>query len=279
MKTILIPTDFSENAGDALAYTLSLVGHHPVHIHIINVVEPNVTSPGLSVVSTDLMTAQLEDARANLQALEGFSQTTLSDLGKTNVKVTTNVAVGTPPAAIKAEAKEIHADVVIMGTQGSNHSGVEKLLGTVSTNTLRESPCPVILVPRGYTFKVIDTALFATNLDHADPYELWRATELIKPHASVVRCLHVVKDRVAKNDEALEAFAKYMVEHSPAIQTIFHIELAQDIEDTIAEYAEDYDAELIIMHRAKRNLWETVFGPSHTKRMVFKLKVPLLVLN
>ncbi len=279
MKSILIPTDFSDNAGDALAYTLGLVGHQPVRVHILHVVEPNVTSPGLSVVTTDLITAQLDDARTNMQALEGFSQTTLADQGKTNVKVTTNVAVGTTSATLQAEAKEIHADAIIMGTQGSNHSTVEKVLGTVSTNVIREAPCPVILVPRGYVFKVIDTALFATSLDHSDPYELWRATELIKPHLSVVRCLHVVKDRVSKNDAALEAFAKYMVEHSPAIQTIFHIELGQNIEATIAEYAKDYDAELIIMHRAKRNLWETIFGPSHTKRMVFKLKVPLLVLN
>ncbi|GJM33546.1 MAG: hypothetical protein DHS20C18_25470 [Saprospiraceae bacterium] len=279
MKKILIPTDFSENAGDALAYALDFIGNQKAHLHILHIVEPSVTAPELSMTSDDLLKVLFDEGRASMKAVEAYSKKSLAEMGKSQVKLTTNVTAGGTAAAINEEAKVIHADLIIMGTQGSNHSRLEKALGTISTGVLSDSPCPVILVPQAYRFKPIDKVLFATNLAHEDPYELWRATELIYPNISIVRCIHVVKDRVAKDDKALETFAKYMVDHSPSIQTIFHIELGKDIESVIAEYANDYGAELIIMHRSKRNFWEKVFGKSHTRRMAFMLELPLLVLN
>jgi nucleotide-binding universal stress UspA family protein len=50
--------------------------------------------------------------------------------------------------AIVERARKLAAGLIVMGTRG--HSGVKQaLLGSVARKTLREAPCPVVVVPPG----------------------------------------------------------------------------------------------------------------------------------
>jgi len=279
MKNILIPTDFSDNASDALGYALNLLGGSKANIHIVHVVPVHTVPGDVPVNTTELATLEVQEAEKAMEAIEEFSHMFYGEGKGAQITVTTKVAVGGVAFQIKKEADEIGADLIIMGTQGVNHSFVEKVLGSISTMAISDAPCPGILVPRGYQFKTIDNIIFATNLNHADPYELWRATELIKPHIGRVRCVYVTKDESKVDKEELESFAKYMVEHSPSVQTVFNVEESDNIEKTLSEYAENYDAEMVIMHRSKKSFWKSLFGARHTKKMASWLTIPLMIME
>jgi nucleotide-binding universal stress UspA family protein len=180
---------------------------------------------------------------------------------------------------IQKEAETIKADAIVMGTQGTNHSSFDKFIGTVSTSVINDAPCPVVLIPRNYKFIPIEKIVFTTNLNHGDPFELWRAVELIRPQIGVIRCLHVTRDEEKKHDHDLESYAKFLVEHSPTIQTFFDTEVCDDVEKCIVDYTDTHDAQLMVMHKTKKTFWEKLFGVSHTSRMASKLKVPLLIMN
>lgn len=279
MKKILIPTDFSENASDALDYALNLLGGSKAKIHIVNVVPVHTVPGDVPVNTTELVTQEVADATKALEAIEEFSHMFYGEGQGAQITITTQVAVGGVAFQIKKIAEEIGADLIIMGTQGINHSFMDKVLGSISTSAISDAPCPVILVPHGYKFKPIDNIIFATNLNHSDPYELWRATELIKPHVGRIRCVYVAKEGTEIANSELEKFAKYMVEHSPSIQTVFNVEESNNIEMTLSEYAENYDAEMVIMHRSKKSFWKSLFGARHTKKMASWLKIPLMVME
>jgi len=274
MKRILIPTDFSSNAGDALAYALDFVKNHEVELHIINVVSADIMPAEVPAATAEIVKINVHNAEENMKALEAMAAISK----KTNLTLTTNIIVGVASSAIRNEADRIGADVIIMGTRGQGHDAMDKLLGTVSSSVLNDAPCPIILVPSGYRFRTIDNIIFSTNLNHSDPYELWRATELIKPYTPTIRCIHVVEEGEHPSDE-LEQFAKYMIEKSPAAETIFNVERGRHIHKVIAAYAEDYDAEMIVMHREKKTLWTKIIGASYTKRMTSSMRLPLLVMN
>jgi nucleotide-binding universal stress UspA family protein len=279
MKNILIPTDFSDNASDALGYALNFLGGSKANIHIVNVVPVHTVPGDVPINTSDLVTSELKEARKAMEALEEFSKVFYGNDQGAQITVSTKVAIGGVAFNIKKEAQEVNADLIIMGTQGTNHSFVEKILGSISTTTISDSPCPVVLVPIGYKFKTIDNIIFATNLNHSDPYELWRATELIKPHIGRIRCVYVTKDESSVAKDELETFAKYMVEHSPSIQTVFNVEESDNVEKTLSDYAENYDAEMVIMHRSKKSFWKDLFGARHTKKMASWLKIPLMVMQ
>ncbi len=279
MKRLLIPTDFSDNAGDALQYALNLVKGQPVELHIVHVVSP-IALPGDMVMAASIPDNQeLLKAEKAMEALESFSKLYFGDTDQAKLKLTTSVEIGGVAEALKLAAAEYGADAIIMGNQGDNHSLMDKVLGTISTDLINNAPCPVLLVPKGYEYKPIDNIIFSTNLNHSDPYELWKATKILGSKVKSIRCLYVTKAKAESDMEHLEEFGKYMTEHSPSVQTIFNVVEGDNVESIIAEYADTYNAEMIVMHRIKKSLWSSLFSISHTKRMVFWSKVPLMILN
>lgn len=277
MKKILIPTDFSPNGADAFAYALEYIGDEDAKIHIMNVVEPIVSPADMPTVTSDFNKAAVEEALEALKSVEVMGE---EFLAKSNQLIlSTNVVTGQISSSIKREAEEFGADLIIMGTMGQGHNSIEKFVGTVSSAVIANAPCPVILVPKDYKFEKIDNVVFATDLDHADAFEIWRASQILLPHVTVIRCVHVAKEITSKNKGAISEFASYLETNSPSVQTMFHYEESDDVEMTVNRFADDNESQMIIMNKSRKSFWQRLFGSSHTKLMSFQIKIPLLVLN
>lgn len=278
MKKILIPTDFSENASDALSYAFGFLGKQSAEIHIIHVFNLPKKLSTLNYLGTPLTNDALNSANENLAAIEVLFKE-YSEKNSNKIRVSTKLVTGPFSATIKKEAVRLDVDMIIMGTQGTNHSLIDKMFGTVSTGVIANAPCPVILIPKTYIYKGISTIIFPTALNHEDPYELNAGLQLLDPHTVVLRVLHITENQEIKDDEHLEKFISYFSEHSQAVQTIFHVEIGKGIEDLISDYSESYELDMIIMNKTNQSFWDKLLKRSHTYKMVSKLNVPLMVLN
>jgi len=278
VKKILIPTDFSENASDALTYALAFLAGKSAEIHVMHVFNLPQTVTSLNYLGTPTGNAALNRATENLSAIEIlFNEYSEKNSGK--IKVSTILVKGPYSSTINKEAIRLNVDLIIMGTQGANHSFADKVFGTVSTGVTANASCPVLLVPKGYIYKGITNIIFPTALNHEDSYELDIALQLLQPHTVISHVLHIIENQENSNDEEQEKFASYISEHSKAIQTIFYLELAKTIEDVISEYADRHDAEMIIMHKTNQSFWDKLFKRSHTHKMASLINVPLMVID
>ena len=275
MKNILIPTDFSENGADAYAYALEFIGNGEANFHIVNVVVPISQSMEYPSTASIANQAILDSARNNLETLEAFEHE--DGFVKSKVKITTNVLLGRVAESIINESKRTNADLIIMGTTGKGKSNMEKLLGSASSEVISNSKIPVLLIPKTYKFKPIDTIVYATDLDKSDPFHMWKLSKSLLPNTVVMRCLHIIGKDVKRNDDKIKEFSQFLADNSSNIQTYFHIENSDKIEETISDFADNYDAEMIVMHRSAKNFWFRLFGTRHTKRMTYHLEVPLLI--
>ncbi|GLR17668.1 universal stress protein [Portibacter lacus] len=276
MKNILIPTDFSENGADAYEYALSFIGNEEANFHIINVVVPvneSVEYPSMTSVANQ---ALLDAARTNLDNLEALSREGKEENKK--VKITTNVILGQIASSIIKEGERVKADLIIMGSSGKGKSNLQKFLGSASSEVISHSSIPVILVPKDYHFKLLDNIVYATDLDKSDPFNIWKLSNLIKPNTAVVQCLHVIDKGAKANEEQIEEFSQFLLDNSSNVQTQFHTEVSDNIEETISDFADNFDAEMIVMHPSAKNFWNRLFGKRHTKKMVYQLEVPLMII-
>lgn len=280
MKKILIPTDFSDNARDALAYVLEFVKKEEAEIHILHVVYPIMITVGdvsvLDVKSINRLVSQAEDS---MKALKMFSEEYFDVENINNIILTTHVKTGDVVNEIRRTARKSKVDLIIMGTQGKGHSYLDKLLGTVTTKMIEQTPCPMILIPKEYVYQTIDNVIFSTNLDHGDPYELNKALKILEPHSPLVKVLYIRKNDQVSNDSSIIEFEKYVVGHTSSIKTEFSSELGPDIEEAILSSATKNNAELIIMHRSRKSFFKRLFGGSHTKRMLSRIEIPLMIIN
>lgn len=278
MKKILVPTDFSQNAEDAMKYSLDLIGSSSAEIelfHAINLAVAYVETPTTSSIA---MVKKIDEAKKSLAKQVIRAKKYAKENEIKNVKITSNFTLGDAANNIISEAKDYESDVIVMGTKGENYAAIDKILGTVSSQILK-APCPVILVPGGYKFKDIDNVIFPTKLEHSDPYELNKAMSILEPRNTVVQCLHLVENEDDKNDKELKDFAKYIINHSPTIQTTFYTELGDDISSKVEKYADNYDAELVIVPRKEKSLFQRIFSKNHIKEMIWIAKRPLMIVN
>lgn len=139
-KNILVPTDFSPNATHALEYALDLAKKLEAKVTVLHVYE----IPVLGVPDGTLVLA----ANIAEQIVLGADQA-LVDLAARckarGIEVSTRLENGDARDSVEAVAREIDADLVVMGTHGRR--GVSRLLmGSVAEAVLRTSTRPVLIV-------------------------------------------------------------------------------------------------------------------------------------
>ncbi len=138
-KNILVPTDFSENAEQALEYAVALASKLDARIHLLNALVLLSISPEIAVaMSTRRIDELMTDSQKALDRLVA-ARSGKAAFGPTLQKS------GDPRMVIEETAAEIGADLIVMGTHGRR--GVSRLLlGSVAESVARTAPCPVLLV-------------------------------------------------------------------------------------------------------------------------------------
>jgi len=135
---ILVPTDFSSNADQALDYALELANKLGATVYLLNVIGiPAFGVPELGVALTS--TAIDGIVRDNQAAIDKLAASRASR-GKIGEAL---LRTGDPRDTILQVAEELHADLIIMGTHGRR--GLSRaLLGSVAEMVVRTSPVPVL---------------------------------------------------------------------------------------------------------------------------------------
>jgi nucleotide-binding universal stress UspA family protein len=140
ISRILAPTDFSENASDALAYAASLASKLGARLTLLHVAQlPAYAYAEHTMPSLDELLPRAQDALD--RAVERAQ--------KTHRDVDGILATGHAADRIVELARDRDFDLVVMGTHGRR--GLPRaLIGSVAEHVVRLSPVPVLTVsPRG----------------------------------------------------------------------------------------------------------------------------------
>ena len=149
-QTILVPTDFSENAQVAFERACELARLIGASLHVLHVQDES--SLRIAVKEGLLDSCKTDDQiRAAVEHLteERFA----SMLGQEDcsaLRVTHLSRRGEAAALTLAYAKEIGADLIVIGRhgQGVMMNIITAVLGSVAEVIIRKSPCPVLIVRR-----------------------------------------------------------------------------------------------------------------------------------
>ena len=277
IQKILFPTDFSPAAQNAFRYCLKLADAFKAEIQLLHVIYPQYEMLDLPVMATRAMQDKADVAKNVMQSFVefGLAQSQMSGQLSHVPVIRHEVELGSPAGIINAIAKRDDVDIIVMGTKGE-HNLLEKLFGSVTTEVIKNAPCSIWVVPEHSRYEQIQIAAYATNLNEADPYHIWKVCQLLDPFSPIMHCIHVNANDSLEEAMDFSDFGKFFEYHAPTLQINFHA-LKGSIVNSVQEFSDNHDVDLLVMYAPHHGLFEQVFHKSQTRRMAFQTSIPLLL--
>ncbi|HKP31227.1 MAG TPA: universal stress protein [Chitinophagaceae bacterium] len=274
MKTFLVPTDFSETSKNAARYAAHISKQYPdIEIILYNVSDKFATGSDGSPVEDD------QHARKKIMelALESI-KTDLSTITPANIKCVAEEDDDFLDA-LDAFSRNNHVDLIVMGITGSTR--LEQIfMGSNTLKIINRKTCPVMIVPPHALYKGIQDIMMTSDfkdVERTTPVKALKdVLDLFKSNLHVVNVdqEHYVeltdeyKAERAKLESVLQA-------HNPQ----FYFIRLYDFVDTVNQFVEDKEIDLIITIPKNHSFLSGMFRSSYTKKLAYHSHVPIIAIH
>lgn len=272
LKTIIFPTDFSACAQNALDYAAGLAEKMQSRLVVVHV-SPEFQVGGIDqAASRQYFEERLGGARAGLAKVHDEIRDRLPLLD-----LQIYLLEGPEVLTLLNLAERENADIIILGTQGA--SGIQELLlGSFAASVVEKAKCPVLAVPSKASYKGFSKIAYASDLNEKDPKVIKQTTDLAKLFSSEITILNISEgDRIS--EEQLYNFEKEVRENAEYPKLDFIYFKGTEVNKHIQEYSERNAVDLIVMTMMEKSLLKKLVIGSHTKRMAYHSRIPLLVFH
>ena len=270
-NTILLLTDFSENARNAIYYALEafppddfqyiLLNCYP---HILNTADVNVSlSEKMRQESYAALEAETNMIRKHTGLDLDFEH--MAYLGFLN-------------EAVNYVAKEKHPDLVVMGTKGE--TGIPAILiGSHASSLIKAINIPLLIVPEEARFDGFKDVVLAADFSTlSKPQHLEPLSELAEQFDSRLTIVTVVKD-AAHHTGHDNPDARKIKDNFKENQIEFRYVVDQHVEHGIAQYVHDHPCDLLVVVERSRTFMVDLFHKSVTKNLALHAETPILILH
>jgi nucleotide-binding universal stress UspA family protein len=272
MSRILIPTDFSPVADNALKYAMDMATQYQLDITLAHVVQLTSTDVA-NVVYVDVMKEMTEHAEEKmLEKIMGL-RTQYPDLN-----FDFNIKEGLFLDCMEQICNEIRPVAVIMGITGSGE-GIDKLIGSNAILAMDNLNHPLIVVPKNAYFRSINKICFACDLKNvASSTPLLGIkvfAKLFNAEIHILNIDHHNQNYTANTPAEIEVL-NAMFENIPHS---FHYIDHENIQEAINDFVGKNDMDMVIMLPKKHSWLEGLFRKSQTKEMLYHSQIHVLALK
>lgn len=280
MKKIVVPTDFSICANNAVDFAVQSAKILPAEIILLHAFET------MGNVYTDYMGVNKEFNQSMLNDIEQKLQQVKKSIEETDgVNVGTKIYRGPAKDAIVETAIAENADLIVMGTLGA--TGLkERIWGSKTASIIGSTSVPVMAIPYEYAWKKPGKVLLATNhFEENSPVldYVFELAGLYMAQVQVVVFTDEDDDKAATYMEHLRRTQQYerLLKQQYNEETLIATHLyGLEFEETLQRHIEEQDIDILVMitYQEKDSIRKRIFNPSKTIKMSYQTIVPLLAI-
>lgn len=274
MKTLLVPTDFSQHAFNAALYAAGMATERGWKLHMLHVydayyavsVYPGVTGAAWAEIM-NAADEQLASLIAKLQkqfpSISVSGENREGTVGGTVAKVAAEKAIG----------------LVIMGTHGA--TGLKyTMMGSNTYAVIRSSPVPVAAIPRGISTFLMDRVGFAVNYHPSEITALESFTELIGRPTDIT-LFHLYEKGKQEETKKLQKWERRFEKITSGSGSILHFTLAVSRNLPVGinrmVYREQLDA--LVMTPVDKTFFNRLFSKQLVKAVAHRPIVPVFFMK
>ncbi len=276
MKLILVPTDFSDNANNAIEYAASLADLQNAKLKIINVYTPAVTQ--YEIVSPIINEETERAKKVAEEQLQSICKVITSEFK--NLTCTSEFISGGIVEAIDNLVDQEKVDLVVMGSRGA--TGLERILfGSNTAKVLETVKCPVLAVPDDCPFRTPKRIVYATDFNKKEIDRIGQLMEVAKAFQAEVLMVHITTDKEATLSEELlkKNFADKIAAVANYDKISYHMKYEDNVLRGLETFTQLVEVDMVASLTHKRSMFEKFYDPSITKKMAYHNRLPLLALK
>ncbi|MEO8773726.1 MAG: universal stress protein [Gelidibacter sp.] len=278
-RKILLPTDFSENASQAIQYALELYKDQKCLFYLLNVFYIKATDieslmsmePG-----SELFEATKKNSESELHRL--LNAFAFGDNGNPNHSFQTIAVFSEPMQAIKTIVAEKDIELIVMGTRGQTNTR-SKIYGSTATDVMEEiRNCPVIVVPQLAKRELPKEIVFPTGFK--SPFkkrELDYLIDIAKICNASIKVLHISED--GKLNEKQTNIKKLLDDYFVDVDHSFHFLSHMAVPAAINCFVESRESDMVAFMNRKHSFFASILNQPLVKGIAYNSKVPILVMH
>ena len=265
MKTIIIPTDFSENSLKAFEFTNDFFTGENFRYIITTVYD-------IPRGGTSSLFSLMEQLRKQAdQDMDRFMVVLKEKFPKIHATSESAVLQGGFSDQITGLSHDKKADFVVMGTKGA--SGMkEVLLGSNASNLIDDATVPVFAIPQEYRCKNIQNILLSYDGKGLTENTISFVGVLSRAFKLPISLFHVR----TKADQPIQNWGEIedrFNDHHISLYEAFSETFEEGLRSEIA----DMNSLLVLVSR-KKSFWDRLMNGSESKKAIMHFHLPMLVL-
>jgi nucleotide-binding universal stress UspA family protein len=278
MKTILLPTDFSENSWKAIEYALELFKNETCKFYIMHALEPQASAPSAGITSKKASQVIHESRmKATQEDFDNFMNRVKAFSNNSKHQFETVLVHGSLVSAVEGYAEDNNVELVVIGNKGA--SALQKVtFGSNAAQLILKLSCPLIAVPESAKLSINEIG-FATDYaitDYGDGLNLLKEiAEANKAKIAVVTVVNKGSGPVPELQQKQAALEKTL--HPIALE--YYTLTDVPVEQGIHVFSESRKLDMLVLITKKRSFFEKLTTRSHSKAISHNLDVPLIVFD
>lgn len=279
MNRLIIPTDFSDISKNSIIYGFQMASKLNLEINLIHVLELYKFAAGTSeaeLISTILPADNIQEMEAS--ANESFKKL-LAEIANqipANVTYNSKVVSGHLVNEMVVESAINESTLMILAV-ASSQDLITRFTHSTIAAILAEAQCPVLVVPSGFSFKVPEKVVLATDFNKYDIDMLKNYIELYGKFNPEIQILHVSSKPIDfKTELKFAGFKQLTIEKTNYNKISFKLSTHKNVVQGIIESLKNDNADMLLMLKEHESFFKSLFEVSKTEKIAHYLKIPML---
>lgn len=275
MQSILLLTDFSDNAYNALKYAINLLGKSNCNFHLLTTEKPS------SYITGELLAANPEDSiysrviTDNKIKLNKLAEKLQKEISGFNGNFHSHVLFDGFISAIETSIDKYKIDTVVLGTNGASNLE-ETLFGSNALKVIRQVKVTSLIIPQHFNYKEMSSILFSEHQnDDLSKKDLNELAFIFREFQPQLHVLEINKNKNITNSEhnVLEKtslqFVDYKIHRLSGIPAPYAIQA----------FCQLFKVDLHALFVKEESFIDRFIQKSQTSEISYQSTVPLLILR
>lgn len=275
MKTILVPTDFSDIANKATLFAMQIAKKNKArvllfHTYNLPVINGQALDFSANVLYDTLELSEFEHFKANNDKLHRLAQEKKLD----DVQLLHKLTMGELVSSVNECVKEENVDLVIMATSGGD-DWFSAMLGSNTDSLIQSGKVPTLVLPENFEATELTTIGFTTRFREKDKEALEKTIAFAHKIKATVKCLYV---ETQESDVEKSVIENWQSEFQ-AKNVQFFVYPSNDVYETIEEFIVQHEIDMLAMVTYKRSFFTDLFTRRLTQKVSHNVDIPVLVFH